>query len=165
MAAVTIYYLEMHSFDTRGLKPVPQDLPIEEACIKQYQVNRLLYELVGENWQWHDKADWSSERWKEYAESDSLRTWIATHRGSMAGYFELQKIDPHTNEIAYFGLAEKFIGKGFGGALLSEAVRQAWQWGDVKRVIVNTCTHDHPNALKNYQSRGFTVYREKVVAV
>lgn len=164
MSEVTVYYLEMKSPDHSGLKPLPSELSVAEACIKQYKVNRMLYELVGEGWQWNDKADWTPETWKSYAESDVLRTWIATHRGSIAGYFELQKLDSVTNEIAYFGLAEKFIGKGYGGSLLSEAIRQAWLWGDAERVIVNTCTLDHPSALANYKARGFCVYEEKTVA-
>ncbi len=161
MSEITVHYLEMTNPDKGGLKSLPVDLCVEEACIKQYKVNRMLYDLVGEGWQWNDKADWTPEKWKHYSESDALRTWIATHRGSIAGYFELQKLDAATNEIAYFGLAEKFIGRGYGGSLLSEAIRQAWLWGDVERIIVNTCTHDHPNALANYKARGFSVYQEK----
>ena len=145
------------------MKPAPDDFTVQEACIKQYQVNRMLYQLIGERWQWNDKAAWSSAMWKDYAESDDLRTWTAVHQGSIAGYFELELIDSNTREIAYFGLADKFIGKGYGGYLLSEAIRQAWQWGEVQRVIVNTCSLDHPSALANYKARGFSVYEEKLV--
>jgi len=77
MSEVTIYYLEMLNQDQHIAKACPADLTIEEACVKQYQVNRMLYGLIGESWQWNDKADWTSAMWKEFAESDSLRTWIA----------------------------------------------------------------------------------------
>ena len=99
--------------------------------------------------------------WKEFAEADSLRTWIAYHRGSIAGYFELKRIDSRTTEIAYFGLAQKFIGMGFGGALLSKAVTEAWGWSNTERITLNTCSLDHPHALANYRARGFSVYKEK----
>ncbi len=164
MSDVTIYYLEMLSADSHQPKPLPADLSISEALIKQYQVNRMLYQLVGEDWEWNDKSVWSKDKWREYAESESLRTWIAYHQGSIAGFFELEQIDPQTNELAYFGLAGKFIGRGFGGALLSAAVAEAWQWGSPQRVIVNTCTLDHPNALVNYKARGFSVYKTKALA-
>lgn len=163
MPDVTIYYLEMHALDALQVKPLPAELSVVEACVKQYQVNRMLYELVGEAWDWNDKADWTAERWRDYAEADSIRTWVATCTGSIAGYFELKKIDQHTNELAYFGLAGKFIGRGFGGALLSQAVIEAWQWDSPQRVIVNTCTLDHPSALPNYKARGFRVYDTKTV--
>lgn len=161
MSEVTIYYLEMLSQGQHVAKVCPADFTIEEACVKQYQVNRMLYGLIGENYQWNDKTGWTPDMWREFAESDSLRTWIAYHRGSIAGYFELKRIDSGTTEIAYFGLAQKFIGQGFGGALLSKAITEAWSWGSTERVTLNTCTLDHPHALSNYKARGFVVYEEK----
>lgn len=159
MSEVTIYYLEMLSADSHQRKPLPVELSVTESRIKQYQVNRMLYQLVGEDWQWNDKSVWTNDNWREYAESNNLRTWIAYNQGSIAGFFELKQIDPQTNELAYFGLARKFIGKGFGGALLSVAVEQAWRWGSPQRVTLNTCTLDHPNALANYKARGFSIYK------
>jgi len=163
MSDITVYYLEMLSADAHQKKRVPADLSITEARIKQYQVNRMLYGLVGESYQWNEKSDWTVGKWKDFAESERLRTWIAYHQGSIAGYFELQQVDSLTIGLAYFGLAGKFIGKGFGGALLSTAVTQAWAWGSPQRIIVNTCSLDHPNALVNYKARGFSVYETKTV--
>lgn len=163
MTEITIYYLEMLSVESHRVKPLPPALAVSEACVKQFQVNRMLYELVGEDWEWNDKSGWTRDRWREYAESDNLRTWLAYNQGSIAGFFELKQVDQETNELAYFGLARKFIGKGFGGALLSEAVTEAWRWGSPQRVIVNTCSLDHPNALANYHARGFSIYEIKKV--
>lgn len=153
----------MLSAESHQAKPLPPDLTVTEACISQYQVNRMLYQLVGEDWEWNDKASWTIEQWREYAEADTLRTWLAYNQGSIAGFFELKQIDPQTNELAYFGLAQKFIGKGFGGVLLSVAITEAWKWGRPERLIVNTCSLDHPNALANYKARGFSVYETKTV--
>ena len=134
---------------------------MREAVIKQWKVNRFLYDLIGEDWAWFDKHSWSVERWVEYAETDQLRTWIGYYQGSIAGYFELKKIDDKTTELAYFGLAPRFVGRGFGGYFLSQAINEAWQWPDTERVIVNTCSLDHPGALSNYKSRGFRIYDQK----
>jgi len=98
-------------------------------------------------------------QWKEFAENENLRTWVAYYKGSPAGYYELQQQDDGDVEIAYFGLAPKFIGKGFGGYLLSQAIESAWDWKGTKRVWVHTCTLDHPSALQNYKARGLEVYR------
>lgn len=163
MSDITIYYLEMLSPEVHQQKMLPADLSVNEAQVKQYQVNRMLYQLVGESFQWNEKTDWTAGKWRDYAESESVRTWIAYHQGSIAGYFELQQIDSQTNELAYFGLAGKFIGRGFGGALLSTAVTQAWSWAKPQRIIVNTCSLDHPNALANYKARGFSVCETKTV--
>jgi GNAT superfamily N-acetyltransferase len=53
----------------------------------------------------------------------------------------------------------QFVGKGLGGGLLSAAIENAWG-AETNRVWVHTCSLDHPNALKNYQARGFQIYRE-----
>ncbi|MGE5733321.1 MAG: GNAT family N-acetyltransferase, partial [Gemmatimonas sp.] len=67
-------------------------------------------------------------------------------------------------EIAYFGLAPDFIGRGLGKAMLTRAVQEAFALGPV-RVWLHTCTLDSPRALPNYLARGFTpTRRERYVA-
>ena len=94
-----------------------------------------------------------------FAENENLRTWVGYYKGSPAGYYELQQQDGGDVEIAYFGLAPRFIGKGFGGYLLSHAIKSAWNWEGTRRVWVHTCTLDHPTALQNYKARGLEVYK------
>ena len=159
MAEVTTTYLEMKSPDQLKAKPAPEGLGVFECEIKQFQYNRFLYLLVGENWQWFDKLSWTDEQWRDFAENENLRTWVAYFRGAPAGYYELQQQEGGDVEIAYFGLAPKFIGMGFGGYLLTRAIRSAWQWEKTRRVWVHTCTLDHPGALNNYMARGMEVYR------
>ncbi|MGL4610332.1 MAG: GNAT family N-acetyltransferase [Trueperaceae bacterium] len=78
-------------------------------------------------------------------------------KGTPASYFELEKREDTIN-LAYFGRLPQFTGKGLGGYFLSVALAKAWAW-DAQRVIVNTCTLDHESALKNYQARGFRIYK------
>ncbi len=163
MTDVTVWYLQMQSPHHLNQKTESHGLSIDESKVKQFKVNRFLYQLVGEGWQWHDKLGWTEDQWRDYAEHDNLRTWIAKVDGSIAGYFELKKQQDNVTELAYFGLAPPFVGKGMGGYLLTEAVRQAWQWETTDRVIVNTCSLDHPSALSNYQARGFSIYCEEKV--
>ena len=161
MTQVTTYYLEMKS--AADLIPKQQDkgLQIHEAEIKQFEFNRFLYQLVGRDWAWSDKLSWTDAQWRKFAESDDLRTWVAYCQGSPAGYYELQKQSGGDVEIAYFGLAPKFIGRGFGGYLLSRAIASAWQWEGTQRVWVHTCTLDHPQALRNYLARGLKIYHQE----
>ena len=159
MSEITVYYLEMLSREQLVPGKTATDLIVHEACVKRWPLNRFLYQYVGGPWEWRDKLSWSDPQWQEYAESDQLRTWVGYEQGSPAGYFELQRQTDDTVEIKYFGLAEGFIGKGFGGHLLSRAIDEAWRWGDVQRVCVNTCSLDHPAALSNYQTRGMQLYK------
>jgi GNAT superfamily N-acetyltransferase len=48
-------------------------------------------------------------------------------------------------------------GQGHGRWLLSEALRLAWR-KDVRRVVVNTNSNDHPAALRSYLRQGFRPY-------
>lgn len=159
MNEVTTYYLEMTSADALKTKAASNGFSVVECGIKQFQFNRFLYQLVGEDYQWLDKLSWTEEQWRAFAEDDRLRTWVGYFKGSPAGYYELQQQDGGDVEIAYFGLTPKFIGKGFGGYLLSHAIESAWGWKGSRRVWVHTCTLDHPSALHNYKARGMTVYR------
>ena len=159
MAPVTIYHLEMTAPDALNEKQESHGLQIAECKVKQYPLNRFLYEWVGGPWHWTIKLSWTNEQWQEYAEAENLRTWVAYSQGSPAGFYELQQAEGGHVELACFGLATKFIGQGFGGYLLSHALKIAWSLGGTKRVGVNTCSLDHPSALRNYQARGFEIYR------
>ena len=158
MSAITTTYLQMLSPDQ--LRPKRSSDPrfrIAEATVKQWQFNRFLYSLVGQDWTWHDKLMWTDEQWRSYAEGNEVRTFLAYYDGSPAGYYEL-RTEGDSVEIAYFGLAAKFIGRGFGGPLLTSALEEAWR-GRPKRVWLHTCSLDHPVAVANYQARGMTIYQ------
>jgi GNAT superfamily N-acetyltransferase len=156
---VTITYLEMLSPD--ALKPkrcADTRFTIREATVKQWEFNRFLYLLVGRDWSWNDKRGWTERQWKDYAESDRLRTFVAYYDGSVAGYYEIRDDNIGGVEIAIFGLTPKFVGRGYGGVLLTSAIEEAWRTRP-NRVWLHTCTLDHPAALLNYQARGMIVYK------
>ena len=158
---VVIYHLEMNSKSQLNEKNDSKGLIVTEAEIDSYQLNRFLYEYIGSPWGWTDKLSDSDSKWKNYVENPNLRTWVAYFKGTIAGYFELYTNNDGTTEIVYFGLTKRFIGKGFGGYLLSCAIKQAWNIEKTKRIYVHTCTLDHPSALENYQSRGFKIYKSE----
>lgn len=137
---------------------------IKEAIVKQWEFNRFLYLLVGRDWAWNDKKGWSEAQWQGYAESDRLRTFVAYYTGSVAGYYELRGDARDGAEIAMFGLAPKFVGRGFGGALLTNALESAWAT-KATRVWLHTCSLDHPAALPNYQARGMRIYKVETVSL
>lgn len=155
MMEVTTTYLEMLSPHELKARHAPQRLTVREITAPQWHLNRSLYFTVGEQWQWFDKRPWSDEQWCAYATDPALRTFLGDSEGEIAGYYELHR-DGSEIEIAYFGLMPAFIGRRLGGALLTDAIEQAWRW-DASRVWVHTCTLDHPAALQNYVARGFRI--------
>ena len=157
MRLVTITYLEMGA--PAELKPKRLSDPrfsVREATVKQWEFNRFLYALVGRDWSWNDKLKWSDQLWQSYVEADELRTFVAYYDGSVAGYYELRRDDGRGVEIAIFGLTPSFIGRGFGGVLLTSAIEEAWKM-EPTRVWLHTCSLDHPSALGNYKARGLQV--------
>jgi GNAT superfamily N-acetyltransferase len=116
---------------------------------------RQLYRHVGERWHWRDRDAWSDEKLAATLDSPNVHVWELRVGNELGGYFELEKQPGPVVEIVYFGLTPEFIGKGFGGAMLTRAVEEAWALG-TDAVWLHTCTLDSPMAMPNYEARGFT---------
>ena len=88
--------------------------------------------------------------------------------GAPGGYVELAGRVGESGtevEIMYFGLFPQCIGRGLGGALLTEGISRAWDldsrfagFPPVGRVWVHTCSLDGPAAIANYEARGLRVF-------
>jgi len=155
---VTTWYLEMRSPDQlRPARVDRSDLAIIQTQIPSPAFSRFLYASVGGSWYWLDRLSWSDERWMAYLDRPQVETWVAYVSGTPAGYIELEAQPAGNVEIAYFGLLPQFIGQRLGGHLLTVGIQQAWQM-QAERIWVHTCSLDGQYALKNYQSRGFTLY-------
>jgi GNAT superfamily N-acetyltransferase len=159
--AVTRWYLEMRSPAQLVPARVPDVPPsIVRAEIPSPALNRFLYTSVGGAWHWTDRLSWTWTHWMEWLDRPQLQTWVMSVAGTPAGYFELEQQPGSHVEIAYFGVAPDFIGRKLGGHLLTVALQRAWAM-NAQRIWVHTCTLDHPAALKNYQARGMTVFKEE----
>lgn len=158
---VTTWYLEMRSpTQLRSVAPPSEHARVARVEIPLAEFNRFLYVTVGGPWYWYERLTWDDARWRDYVNRPDLETWVLYVSGTPAGYVELEAQAEENIEVAYFGLIEKFIGKGLGGYLLSAGVLRAWDLG-ARRVWVHTCTLDGPHALPNYLARGFRIYDEK----
>ena len=156
---VTISYLEMLDPEWLWAKECPEPtLRISECVLRQSDLCKFMYQGVGRNWYWKERLVWSDDQWAAYMADENVRMWTASVQGSIAGYFELVRQDEGDVEIGYFGLLLECIGKGYGGYMLTEAIRLAWNWR-ARRVWVHTCTLDHEGALSNYLARGMKIYK------
>ena len=154
----TIWHLEMLHPEELCAKALPPKTQLIRQEIPLPTMNRFFYHEVGMLWHWTDRLSWSEEQWRNWVEREALQTWMLLFQGTPAGYFELEAQEKAV-ELSFFGLLPPFLDKGLGGGLLSAAVEKAWEM-ETKRVWVHTCSLDHPYALKNYQARGFQIYRE-----
>jgi GNAT superfamily N-acetyltransferase len=155
-------YLEMESPEQLQPARVPENPPrLErvEDCPPSFF--RYLYAEVGRAYHWIDRLGWSDDRVRAHLADADVSLWLLSSGAAPAGYFELRRHQDGSVEVAYFGLLPEFVGRGWGGHLLTLAVRTAWGM-DPNRVWLHTCTLDHPSALPNYVKRGFRPVREEV---
>jgi GNAT superfamily N-acetyltransferase len=158
---VTITYLDITAASALRAAPEPRvAFSLARVEIPTPELNRFFYVAVGSPWAWRDRLEWDRSRWLQWVGRPELETWAAYVRGTPAGYFELERRGNEV-EIAYFGLLAAFTGLGLGGALLTAAIRRAFDLG-AARVWVHTCDLDHPHALANYVARGMRPYRTEV---
>ena len=116
---------------------------------------RALFRRVGAPWLWYSRLVMDDERLRrEMAEVHA----VVDADGAEAGLLELDFRTAGECLIRFLGLVPELAGKGHGGWLFAQALALAWRPG-VRRVHVNTCTLDHPAALKAYLKAGFKAYR------
>ena len=155
------FYLEINSINE--LKPkrtLLDDFTLFEAEKNNFDLNKFFYKQIGKKHQWVDRLIWQDKNWIEYVSNKNLKTFILQKNNDFVGYFELF-FNKNECEIAYFGILEEFIGKGYGGFLLSEAIRIGFK--NANRIWVHTCSLDHPNAIENYKSRGMKVFKTEIL--
>jgi GNAT superfamily N-acetyltransferase len=154
-------YLEMRAPDALRAAPAPStDAVVRRVARPAPALYRGLYAGVGERYHWRDRLNWSDEELAAHLALRSVSLWLLEVGGETAGFFELKKHFDDSVEIAYFGLLQAFIGRGFGKFMLSRAIEEAWGLG-AARVWVHTCTLDDPAALPNYKARGMTEFRSE----
>ena len=136
----TIYHLEMTDRSAFAPAKTADGLVVHCVSPADFQLNRDFYYRVGRPWNWKDRLIWSEAQWKDHVQRDSLKTWIGRMDNETIGYFELESQTDGNVEIGLFGLLPQFIGRGWGGAFLSEAIVRAW---DFKRNSTHLGAHVH----------------------
>ena len=141
------------------LAPLALD-PLRRPTAAAY---RRLYADVGRGYRWRDRDGWSDARLQAHLDAPGVEVVVLRDGSETAGYYELQHRPAAATadgrpevELLYFGLRDRWLGRGLGRRLLAAAVADAWRT-DAERLVLNTCTLDHPAALPNYLARGFRV--------
>lgn len=156
---VTVTHLEMGRPEQLiAAEPVPEsELRFAEAEIGVPELARFFYRAVGGDWYWTDRIVWTRSQWQEWLDEYRVRMWVAYHRETPAGFFQLARHPGDDCEVAFLGFMRPFVGRGWGSWLVTRATAEAWATG-APRVWLQTCTLDHPAALPGYQKRGFAVF-------
>jgi len=157
---VIVTYMEMAARPTRPSIPLPPGkhalLRVEKPTIQFY---RFLYNTVGEEWLWTDRRRMSDEQLLKEVDHPEVELTVLYSGGQPAGFVEIDRRPKPAISFNYFGLVREFIGMGLGKYLLNWAIDQAWSYGP-DRLIVDTCSLDHPRAIGEYQRAGFQPVRQ-----
>lgn len=149
-----VTYLEMTG------RPLPRPLPSSPLRLERWPDPdparyRLLFERIGARWLWYSRLVMDDERLRrEMAEVHA----VVDPAGVEIGLLELDFRTTSECLIRFLGLVPELAGKGHGAWLFARTLALAWRPG-VRRVHVNTCTLDHPAALKAYLKAGFTAFK------
>lgn len=158
---VIITHLEMHAPPDDPAPVFPEGVTIVRAVRPTVAFYRYLYDAVGRDWDWVDRKKLTDEELAAIIQDDRVAVHVLYVEGTPAGYVELDARVEGEVQIAYFGLAPEFIGRGLGTRFLAWAIREAWS-SKPRRIHVNTCTLDHPGALALYQKLGFVPFKTEV---
>lgn len=147
-------FLELARADAATEAP-PLDLqPLRGDSVARY---RALFAAVGSPWLWFSRLLLKPAELGNILADPAVEAFALRHEGADIGLLELDFRGADA-ELAYFGLVPEATGHGFGHALMLEAQRRAFT-RPIPRLIVHTCTLDHPAALGFYRRHGFRPYR------
>lgn len=116
---------------------------------------RALFREVGEEWLWSSRLAYDDAKLTSRLHAEHVELFEVMFEGSVAGMVELCRHSPEDIELSFFGLKSDFTGQSRGRDLMQLTLNQAWT-AEAQKLWLHTCTHDHPAALKFYQSCGFT---------
>jgi GNAT superfamily N-acetyltransferase len=159
--------LEMNSPDElRDARPAPAPIELREVQPDEMTLGRDTWTRIGAPHGWTRRAKWIDDEWLTRLARPDISGFLARVGGEVAGYLELEVDRDGSVGIAFFGLVPELVGKGFGGTFLTAATKLAWSPTSAggtppKRVWLQTSSRDHPNALPNYEARGFRVFRRE----
>ena len=155
---MVVTFLDMKAKPSALPPPTPRGkVAILKATEPPNHFYRYLYDTIGDDYYWVDRRKVSAEALKTIITHPDNELFVLYSEGSPAGMAELDMRDPATGQLAYFGLMPDAIGKRLGYFFLYHAVMNAWS-RPISRLLVNTCTLDHPRALPLYQRLGFVPY-------
>lgn len=151
----TVTYLAMDKAP-RTAPPLPVNLNATLIRANHIPLHfyRYLQWQVGRQWCWVNRLRMKDAALAEIVHAKATRIFVLSVDGAPAGFFELNTQEQATVELVYFGLMAHVRKRGLGQWMLGQALATAWS-ATPARVIVSTCTLDHPAALPLYQRMGF----------
>ena len=122
---------------------------------------RTLFRAIGQDWMWFSRLQLSDNALRAIIHDPTVEVFALEVNGAEKGIVELDGRAMPDIEITFNGLSADMVGQGAGRFLMESALEIAWAHRP-RRVLVHTCTLDHPRAMKFYLKSGFVPYKRAV---
>ena len=155
--ATVVTFLEMGAKPTVILPTPKGKIAILRAEHPPVHFYRYLYDTIGKDYYWVDRKKLDDEKLAAILHDPLVELYVLHVNGNPGGMAELDFRKKDIAQLAYFGLMPEFIGRGLGFFFLHQANLLAWA-KPITKLLVNTCTLDHPRALALYQRAGYAAY-------
>ena len=158
------YEVSYLSLDTEEINYYQVDSSLKELlfleCIAPPTSYFLyLYRTVGKKYEWTDWLAAEKSVLEKFLSNEAVILYSLVFDGAPRGFFVLDFREPFVCDLAYFGLFDEMIGKGFGKLMMNRAFKIIVDRGEIRNITVNTNTLDHSNALPFYKKSGFNVLK------
>ena len=158
------YEVSYLSIETAGLAFFDVGRNLEKTIFLKSQSPPIsyflyLYRTVGRKYEWTDWLIAEKNELKKFLFNKAVTLYSLIYEGVPRGFYVLDFRKPFVCDLAYFGLFDEIIGKGYGKLMMNRAFETILEYGDIKNITVNTNTLDHVNALAFYKKAGFGVIR------
>jgi GNAT superfamily N-acetyltransferase len=162
----TVTHLAMHAPFGFSTEPVVWPaglsfLPVENIALDDY---RRLYDSVGRDWHWVNRRHLTDRQLASLIHHPACHIRVLYRGNKPIGFVELNSRKLPEVEIVFVGLVSVEIGLGLGQLMVRAALTEIAAL-KAERIIIQTCTLDHPNALPLYQRFGFQAYDRKQVVI
>ncbi|MBV44490.1 MAG: hypothetical protein CML87_01400 [Rhodobiaceae bacterium] len=121
---------------------------------------KKIYHNVGKKYGWVSRLTIQDNELLKIIKSNGVEIFFLKKYNKNIGFLELDYRDNSELRIVHLGLIEKYIGQGLGKFLLHAALRFA-KIIEIKPIVLQTNTLDHPRALTFYQHNGFVPYSRR----
>ena len=122
---------------------------------------RNLFRRIGEDYLWVSRLTIDDAALTAILNDPDVETYALEYEGRDEGLLEIDFRDAPTAELGFVGVTAALVGTGAGSFLMNRAMERAWARKPA-RVMVHTCTFDHPGAVGFYIRAGFKPYARAV---
>lgn len=142
-------------------RPTPRPLPSSPLRLVRWDAPapdryRALFARVGGPWLWFSRLAMTDAALTLLLADRAIEVHAALDSmGIEVGMLELDRSEVGVCRIAYLGVVPELTGRQHGRWLVAHALALGWR-PETRRIVVHTCTLDHPHALGFYRAQGFT---------